>query len=440
MGLLLAVVLQTVPREAAARTWYIRADGTGDAPTIQAGVDSAAAGDVVLVAAGSYTQTSSVVIDGQPKDVVVSISKDIRLLSEGGPESTVLGSPSADVVIYFENVGSTTEVSGFRIQTLFERFICLDPLGAPTRAVQYLVGIRCQNSSPRIAGNVLSDHGIAIDLKASPALVEANTVTRSFYGIICADGSDAFITGNVLSSCGELVSSKNSALTITRNEMYDGCTAVRASSVVVTENRIHHISPCAVICGSDATIENNQFYDNPVAISLYGMTGSTVVRGNTFYNNGLGALHLSDTGAAVTIESNTIDKSLGSPAIICQRGSSPLIRNNIILRSGGGVLCVLSSSPIFACNNIFLPENQRYGGDCSDQTGLNGNIAVDPQFCGIPDGGNYYLQADSPCAPGNHPDGDDCGLIGAFGVSCGAVSTRAVTWGAIKAMYGGDRR
>ena len=35
---------------ASARTWYILPDGTGDAPTIQAGIDSAAIADTVLVA------------------------------------------------------------------------------------------------------------------------------------------------------------------------------------------------------------------------------------------------------------------------------------------------------------------------------------------------------------------------------------------------------
>jgi parallel beta-helix repeat protein len=52
----------------------------------------------------------------------------------------------------------------------------------------------------------------------------------------------------------------------------------------------------------------------------------------------------------------------------------------------------------------------------SNTTDLGGNVEIDPLFC---DRTHYWLRSDSPCLPGNHPDGADCGVIGARGAGCG---------------------
>ncbi len=62
------------------------------------------------------------------------------------------------------------------------------------------------------------------------------------------------------------------------------------------------------------------------------------------------------------------------------------------------------------------------------------NFSQDPEFCGIDGSDNYYLQSDSPCAPGNPPM-SECGLIGALPVGCGTTPVEHKTWGAVKAIY-----
>jgi hypothetical protein len=69
---LLGIIVLAGP--ASARTWYILANGTGDAPTIKAGLDSASAGDTVLVATGTYYEygihlKSGVAIESEAADV-----------------------------------------------------------------------------------------------------------------------------------------------------------------------------------------------------------------------------------------------------------------------------------------------------------------------------------------------------------------------------------
>jgi hypothetical protein len=57
-------------------------------------------------------------------------------------------------------------------------------------------------------------------------------------------------------------------------------------------------------------------------------------------------------------------------------------------------------------------------GRIAKQYGVNGNFSGEPLFCDR-DGDDLRLNPDSPCVPGNHPDGSECELIGALGVGCG---------------------
>ena len=125
------------------------------------------------------------------------------------------------------------------------------------------------------------------------------------------------------------------------------------------------------------------------------------------------------------IEHNTFD---GTGIVLFY--SNATVNANIV---NGGAIEAISSSATVSCNDIYGGGTLNSGP--SNQTESNGNFFLDPEFCGVGGAGNYYLQSDSPCAPGNHPDGIDCGRIGAFDVNCSTVRTRPVTWGHIKALY-----
>jgi hypothetical protein len=84
-----------------------------------------------------------------------------------------------------------------------------------------------------------------------------------------------------------------------------------------------------------------------------------------------------------------------------------------------------------ACSDVF--GNTRGSG--FNGTDLGGNFSADPLFCDL-EGGDYTLNADSPCLSGQHPDGADCGLIGAFGEGCGgSTPILETTWGSLKNLY-----
>lgn len=75
-----------------------------DQPTIQAGIDAAAAGDTVLVAPGTYFEN------------IDFLGKAISLLSESGPEATFIDGKEADNAVLFQTQeGPDTLLSGFTI-------------------------------------------------------------------------------------------------------------------------------------------------------------------------------------------------------------------------------------------------------------------------------------------------------------------------------------
>ena len=108
--------LAIMASNASARTWYIKADGTGDAPTIQAGVDSAAVGDTVLVGAGTYSDTTYVSVYSTPVPVNVHLYKNIVLTGEAPPPAVVINGVHSATGIYVHDVDSTAVIRSFRIQ------------------------------------------------------------------------------------------------------------------------------------------------------------------------------------------------------------------------------------------------------------------------------------------------------------------------------------
>ena len=97
-----------------------------------------------------------------------------------------------------------------------------------------------------------------------------------------------------------------------------------------------------------------------------------------------------------------------------------------------GLAC---SGPIaFECSDVF----GNAGGDALCGPDLGGNFSADPLFCLVrwPDFGFSGLQNGSPCWPGNHPSGAECGRIGVedSNPTC-ETRTEVKTWSAVKRAY-----
>jgi len=111
-----------------ARTWTVLVDGSGDAPTIQAGIDSSATGDTVLVYPGVYQE----VIDFLGKDIVVRSD-------QGANQTAIDATPMGGTVVQF--------VNGEGREATLQEF---------TITGGTIHGIRVEASEPTIVANIIT--------------------------------------------------------------------------------------------------------------------------------------------------------------------------------------------------------------------------------------------------------------------------------------------
>jgi hypothetical protein len=179
------------------------------------------------------------------------------------------------------------------------------------------------------------------------------------------------------------------------------------------------------------------YRDDPLASSTVGLlSGASItgihIRGNT---NPVLYSHSSALADHCIIESlNNILLVQGYPGI-------PQFRNCLLLGGEVGVRADFISCIIFSDlgsyavgSTLFSCDVLGYVHPSIDASISNANFSLDPQFCGLPGSGNYFLKSTSPCLPGNSPYGAP-DLTGPLGVGCGTVAVESRTWGAVKALY-----
>ncbi len=179
-------------------------------------------------------------------------------------------------------------------------------------------------------------------------------------------------------------------------------------------------------------VENNIVRNATEAGFNVYVASEVTIKNNLIYGCQTG-MNIGDVSGNIEVRSTTISHCSGCGILT---DATPLaLVNSIVSFNSVGVRAV---NPIsILCSDVYGNSTNYDLLGMSDPTGADGNISADPLYCGVEpqQSGNFLLQSTSPCAPGNHPDGYSCDLIGRGTVGCGNTAVNKSTWGIIKSLY-----
>jgi len=355
-----------------ARTWYVKPDGTGNAPSIQAAIDSAAVGDSVLVASGTYSEN-------------LVLAKSLTLTSVDGPERTIVD-------------------GGHRARVL------TIPPGDGDGPVVAQITLRNGQSS---------DHGGGVWIGHSRTTLRGNIIEDNVAG-----SSDVGEGGGVSCRSAEGTISCLIELNLIRNN-YAGSSgggiAVFSSGTQVRQNTL--TGNASHVDGGGAVLGGCRFAENVIEdnYSTYFAAGAVVNAFAEFVNN--------------TVINNRIGNTDAVPAGL-DVWPFAVVRNNIIVDNRGGPLGSSQAVGVQCRHpedSITLDCNDVWDNDIDEircVTGLADNFSTDPLFCNEISG-DFHISDTSPCAP----SGAGCGLVGALPPMCHVLSVRRVPWTRVKSLY-----
>jgi hypothetical protein len=151
----------------------------------------------------------------------------------------------------------------------------------------------------------------------------------------------------------------------------------------------------------------------------------TTISGCIFYGNtasvSAGALYIYNGVSPNILVSNCTFCGNSSPdaaAFVCYNATVELEKSIIAFNGPGEAIKCLNAGEItLSCCDLYGNDAGNFTGCIAGMEDVDGNFSADPLFCDYLNA-NLFLFSSSPCAPGNHPYGHDCDLIGALGTAC----------------------
>ncbi len=344
-----------------------------DLTTIQAAIDSAAEGNLVLVADGTYEEN----INFNGKAITVAshfyIDDDTSHISNTVIDGRRPTDPDSGSVVSFVSGEDTTSVLyGFKITGGSGTISTLPPYGA----VRAGGGIFCYNSGARISHNKITENKIPQHILSTGGAIAGYPIGSAAHIIIedneifnnTITGTDAW--GQAIEFvCNGVIQNNNiySNTCTATNDAWGavGCwttTAAQPRTVLVKDNQIiHNISSGAAAVSGGLSIEGN------IKATVTGNDISYNTLNNTNPNVGGAGIYVWENHGASSIDKNYISHNNSSVARgggIHLYNSEISITNNIITQNyspeGGGIYCTNSQAIII--NNTIVNNTATTGG------------------------------------------------------------------------------
>jgi len=402
--LLITIAILTiglVAGPAAATTWTVNADGSGDFATIQAAIDGATNGDIIELEAATFTGAGNIGVDFKGKAVTVN---------GAGIGATVIDCESNDRGFKFV----TNETSGSVLSNLTIRNGLSTDAGG---------GIAIQFSSPVIEAVKILDceashgGGIAVSEPTALPLIQGCEIS----GCVATDpGSLGFGGG------GGLYVIKGMPQ-VFDCDIHDN-QAANGGGVFLLGEGFSEVGGTY----SGNLIHHNTATDGGGGLKILEGLSSLQFTDNLLYGNSAasgGGMFLNTVSDQASISSNTIAENTAQEGAGLTFGlGGAIVENTIFAFNTGSTNSVFCGGIAGAvvCAVVYNP------GLDDEITCISSDIVnSNPAFCGELGTYNYELQLDSPATAANSV----CGLIGAKDIGCADTPTRDTTWGAIKSMY-----
>ncbi len=337
-------------------------DETGDGSetnpflTIQRGIDTAFAGDTVLIHDGTYTGTGN-------RDMSY-MGKDIAVTSENGAEQAIIdceGNSSNEHRAFVFNSGESSAL---------------------------LNGLTIKNAHYKNFGGAIYCNGSSVNI--TNCIFENNSNENGYGGAV------SYHTGSngMISNC-EFISN----------------TTTHAGGGLSCQNSSPSIENCKFLY-------NQADYGGGVhlGVSNSNLSGCLIAHNHANdYGGGLGIAGNNPNISNCTIANNSATNYGGG--VYCINSTTPTFSNCIIASNSiGGSFYIdgPQSVPAITCSDIFGNSGGDWVDYISDQFGVNGNISLDPLFCDTSNS-DFHIFDTSPCATANN----ECqALIGALDIGC----------------------